>query len=265
MNIFLRELRARLKSTVGWVIAMAVFMAASVTKFNTLSQDASASQALLSQFPATIQAVFGMSGLDVSTISGYYGVLFLYLLVIVAVHAGLLGANLLADEERDRTTEFLLVKPRSRRAVMTPKILAGVVYLIVLWLVIVLSSLAGIKAVSSLGNFMHDFTIFMAGLAAVQIAMFSIGLSLAGALEHPKSAGRIVAIIIFGSYAIITLIKLVPSLDWLRYISLFGYFDAAQILKDGAVPLVSWVVMSVLVVLGLVVAYRGYERRDIGV
>lgn len=265
MNVFVQELKLRRRGQIGWIVAMIAFMALSVVKFDGLSKDAAASKALLEQFPATVQAIFGMTGLDLSSLSGYFGVLFIYLLVILAIHAGMLGSGVLADEERDRTTEFLLVKPRSRGAIVTQKLLAGFVYVALMWLIIATSTWIATLTLTNTGTFMHDFWHFMAGLAVVQVTMLAFGAFAAALTKNPKLPTRLVAIVVFVSYLIFALVKINPSLGVLKYASLFWYFDAVNIIGDGRVAPISLVVCGVITVVSLVGTYSFYRRRDVSV
>ncbi len=265
MNVFFRELAARRKSQIGWILALVAFMVLSVVKFDTLASDPAASQALLNQFPATVQAIFGITGLNLTTLSGYFGVLFIYILVILAIHAGMLGAGVLADEERDRTTEFLLVKPRSRSAIVTQKLLAGIVSLVVLWLVVAGTTWAATLALTNTGSFMHDFWNFMIALGIMQITVFFLGSFAAALTKNPKLPTRLVAIVVFFSYLIFALVKLSPNIAVLKYASLFCYFDAVNIINDGKLQPLSFIVFGALLVVGFVGTYVFYRRRDVNV
>lgn len=265
MNVFWQELKLRRRSQLGWIVAMVVFMALSVVKFDGLSQDAAASKALLEQFPATVQAIFGMTGLDLSTLSGYFGVLFIYLLVILAIHAGMVGAGVLADEERDRTTEFLLVKPRSRSQIVTQKLLTGFLYVFMLWSIVVISTWVATLTLTDVGNFMHEFWQFMASLAIVQMTIFTVGAFAAALTKNPKVPTRLVATVVFVSYLIFVLVKLNPDLSALNYISLFSYFDAVNIIHDGRIALLPLAVCGAIMLVNLVGTYVFYRRRDVSV
>lgn len=240
-------------------------MVLSVVKFDTLAQDASMSEALLKQFPATVQAIFGMTGLSLTTLSGYYGVLFIYVLVILSIHAGMLGASLLADEERDRTTEFLLVKPRSRSMIVTQKLLAGFVCIALLWGVVVGTTWVATLSLSNTGEFMRDFWHFMIALGLTQVTVFFLGSCAAALTKNPKLPTRIVASIVFVSYLIFALVKLAPNLDALKYVSLFWYFDAVKIINDGTLQPLSLIVFGALALASLVGTYVFYRRRDVSV
>lgn len=265
MNIFLQELRLRRKAQIGWAVAIIIFMVLSVVKFDTLAQDASMSEALLKQFPATVQAIFGMTGLSLTTLSGYFGVLFIYILVILSVHAGMLGSGIIADEERDRTTEFLLVKPRSRSAIVTQKLLAGLVYVVLLWGVVVGTTWLATLSLSSTGEFMRDFWHFMIGLGLTQLALFFLGACAAAITKNPKFPSRLVATLVFVSYLLFALVKLAPNLGALKYASLFSYFDAVSIINDGKLQVLSIVVFAGISLFGVILTYLCYRHRDVAV
>ena len=70
MNVFWRELRTYRKSVLLWSAGIVLLLVASMAKFNTLTAGGMDVNQLLDQFPATVQAVFGMNGLDITTILG---------------------------------------------------------------------------------------------------------------------------------------------------------------------------------------------------
>jgi ABC-2 type transport system permease protein len=265
MNIFFRELHFRLRGQIIWAASIVVFMLLSMTKFNTLSTDASASQALLDQFPDTLKALFGMTGLDIMTISGYYGVLFIYIAVMLAIHAGLLGSGVLADEERDKTAEFLYVKPRSRRQIITQKLLAGLVYVVVMWSIVFVLSAVSTMGMSHIETFLQNLGLFMTALLIIQLVIFFAGSFFAAVTKRPHLAAQFVAIVVGGSYLLFALQKLSPALDWLRYVSLFTYFDAASIIDNSSLSVPAVVVCLVFTGVFAVGTYIFYRRRDLNV
>lgn len=265
MKIFLHELAVRWKSQTGWVVALILFMLLSIVKFDALSTDKAASEALLSQLPATMQAVFGMTGLDLATLSGYFGILFVYILLMLSIHAGMLGAGVLSDEEQDRTTEFLFVKPRTRAFIVTQKLLAGLVCLVLMWLVVMVSTRVSVIHIANNSSFLQDFWPFMIALAVVQLTMYFVGAFVAALMSNPRWPTRLVAIIVFITYLIFAFIKLVPNLTALKYFSLFCYFDAVDIITLHGVRAGYVVVCSILILLSIFGTYFFYSRRDLKV
>src|SRR5512137_2892016 len=135
MNVFLREMKAHRWGLFFWCIGIVLLVYAGMAKYAAYSAAGQSVVEVMDQLPKAIKVVFGLSGFDLGTAAGFYGVLFLYLAVMAAVHAVLLGAHLIAKEERDHTSEFLFAKPASRSKVITGKLLAGLVNLIVFNLV----------------------------------------------------------------------------------------------------------------------------------
>ena len=123
MNVFRHELRQRFKSILVWLAVMAVFIAAAMVKYDTFRGGGKVVNELLNSFPSTLKAVFGMSGLDLTSISGYIGVTYIFIAVMAAIFAGMLGSNAIAREETGRTVEFLYPKPVSRWTVLAQKLL----------------------------------------------------------------------------------------------------------------------------------------------
>ena len=125
MNIYLRELKAHRLGLLFWCLGIVAMVSAGMAKYAAFAEAGQSLDAMLAGIPKAVQVVFGFSGFDLAKASGFYGVLFLYVAVMAAVHATLLGANLISKEKRDRTSEFLYAKPISRSRALTGKLLAG--------------------------------------------------------------------------------------------------------------------------------------------
>lgn len=264
MNIWLHELKTRRLSLVIWSIVMLVFMLLCMAKYQTVTASGGEMiKTMFATFPKTIQAVFGMNGLDLTAVSGYFGVCFLFVVVILAIHAGLTGAGVLAEDERDHLTEFLYVKPRSRAAIITAKLLAGVTGLIIVWLATVIGSLIAITKFASMTDFSHDFWVLMAASVIIQLVFFSFGAATAVFRRREGSYGKAVAIAVFVSYFLYVVAKLSDRLSWIHYGSIFSYFDALDILTTHSLK--SHYVIGCLVLSGLLITltYIGYGRRDL--
>ncbi len=266
MNVFWHELQMRRKGLIIWSIVMVIFMVMCMAKYEAIAgSGAGAIQLMMKGFPSTVQAVFGMNGLDLATVAGYFGVCFLFVAVILAVQAGLLGAGVLAEEETDKTTEFLYVKPRSRTVIMTAKLVAGLVGIATVWLFTVLGSIVSIMKFAKFGSFVPDFWRLMAALLLIQLTFFALGILAVAISKKATIYGRVVAIAVFASYLFYVFAKLSDQLSWLHYASIFSWFDAAAILQAHALKLHYVILSLVLTVIVLAAAYSFYNRRDLRV
>ena len=86
------------------------------------------------QFPPELRAAFGLDALDMATVLGFYGFVFLFVQLCLAIQAGNYGFGLVSIEESELTADFLLSKPVSRAQILTSKLLAALTSLLVtLW------------------------------------------------------------------------------------------------------------------------------------
>jgi ABC-2 type transport system permease protein len=126
MNIFFRELKANLKSLLIWCGVISFLIMIAVAKFSAFAGDPEMLKILDSMPPAMIDA-FNMRAFNLTTLSGFYGVMFIYFGLMGAIAASMWGSDTISKEERDKTVEFSLVLPVSRSKVITAKVLAALV------------------------------------------------------------------------------------------------------------------------------------------
>lgn len=265
MNVVGRELRARYKSLLIWASGIVLLLVASMAKFDTLSKGGIEMKRLLDQFPPVIQGIFGMNGLDISSLAGYFGVIFLYIAIMLAVQAGLLGADLVAGEERDRTVEFLHTKPRGRGALLTAKLSAGVVMLAILNGVTLTATLVLARNYASFDESLDELLLFNAAYGVLQVLFFAVGVSVAAVSRRPKVAPRVVTGLVMMMYLVYVITTLQPGLRGLGSISPLVHLDAKQIIASSSLE-IGWVAGFVsAAIVCVVVAYIRYRRRDLTV
>lgn len=265
MNIFRRELRAHRNGLIGWSIAMIILVASGMAKFSALGSGGQTANELFKAFPKPVQAILGVQGLDLTTVIGYFGVLYLYMQLTVAIHAAMIGAEIISKEERDRTSEFLFQKPITRARVVTEKLLAGIVNIIVLNVITLVSSILMVAVFAK--NYSNNNIIFvlMAGLLVMQLLFFSLGTALAGYFKNPKFPSIIATSILLATYIIWVVIDLNSKLDLLKYVTPFKYFDAGVIITDGHLDLVYLTLSVIILVVLITTTYLTFNKRDLKV
>lgn len=265
MNVFLREMKAHRWGLFFWSLGMVLMIYSGMAKYGAYEAAGESVTVILDQIPGTLQAVFGMSGFDLSTASGFFGMLFLYLAVMGAVHASLLGAHLIAKEERDHTSEFLYAKPASRARVLTGKLLAGLANLVIFNLVTTASSFYFVDYFNKDEAFGSDIALLMVGLFFLQVIFFAIGAAVAGTSHKPKSAASRASSIMFGMFLLFYIVNLNTDLDFLKYFTPFKYFEAGTLMAEGALDPI-FVGLSVVIVSAAIFGtYRFYSARDLSI
>lgn len=264
MNIFLRELKAHRKSLIIWSIAIFFMIVSSIGKFTAYAETGQSMNELLSQIPSSIKAVLGMGNFDLTKVSGFYGMLYLYLLLLATVHASLLGANIISKEERDKTTEFLLVKPVSRGKIITAKLLASLFNIVVFNLVTLIFSVALMGKYANGEDITSEICILMVGMFILQLMFLVIGTATAAVSRRPRSAPSVATAILLVTFIISSVINMSSNLEILKYITPFEYFKADKLLNGGFEPV--FLILSFVIIAALVfVTYASYKKRDLNV
>lgn len=265
MNVFLRELKVHRTGLILWSLGMVALIGAGMAKYAAYETAGQSLDQIMATLPRTILVVFGITGFDLNTVSGFFGVLHLYIAVMAAVHAVLLGSTLISKEERDKTSEFLFAKPVSRGRALTGKLLAGLVNVVVLNIVTWLSSRYFVGFYGGGESATREVAILMTGLLLLQLVFFAIGAVVAGVVRRPKSAPSLATAVMVATFLLYYLVNLDEDLGFLRYLSPFKYFDAATVMADGRLnPL--HVGLSILIVAVAVLGtYGAYSARDLEV
>ncbi|MGE5327704.1 MAG: ABC transporter permease subunit [Thiobacillus sp.] len=266
MNIFWHEIRAHWKGLIGWSIGILITIVSGMAKFEGYSATGTNSiNQLISSFPKPLMAVFGMTGLDLTKLIGYFGVLYLYVVLVVAIHAGLLGAEVIAEEERDKTSEFLFAKPVSRINVMTQKLLAALVNILIVFGVTVASSIWIVDFYNKGSSLDSQVMMLMWGVLLFQLLSFAFGIFFAGVFRRPKMPATAVTVVILTSYIISVIAVLNTNLDFLNNLTPFWYFGAPKIIADGHLDPFYVTVSSALIIAMIMTSYLVYNKRDLKV
>lgn len=265
MNVYLRELKVHRLGLLFWSLGMLALVGAGMAKFAGYEEAGESVEAILATLPRAVLVVFGMTGFDLSTASGFYGVLFLYVAVLGAVHAVLLGSTLVSKEERDRTSEFLFAKPITRGRALTGKLLAGLTNVVILNLVTTVSSIYFVGFFGDGRASSTQIEVLMVGLLFLQLIFLALGALVAGVARRPKTASSRATSVMFLTFLVYYLVNLNEDLSFLRFVTPFKYFDAATLMADGALDPV-FVALSVgIIALAVLGTYRFFAARDLTV
>jgi len=265
MNIIRRELKAHYKGLIGWSIGMLFMVIAGMAKYSAISSGGQQAIDLFKTFPKPVLVIAGINGLDVSTVIGYFGVLYLYILLMATIHAAMLGAEVISKEERDRTSEFLYPKPITRSKIVSEKLIAAIINIVILNLITTVSSIFTVAFYAK--NFSNNnmILVLMAGLFVMQILFFSLGSALAGLFKNPKLPAIVATAVLLITYIIWVVVDLNANLDFLKYVTPFKYFDASVIISAGHLDLFYVVLSAVIIAVFITTTYLTFNKRDLKV
>lgn len=262
MRMYFRELKAGIKSLLIWTVVIAFLIIVAVGKFAAFEGNPE-SLAILDTIPPQLLDALSMRAFNLTTLEGFFGVMFVYFTLMGAMAAALWGSEAIAKEERDRTVEFALVLPVQRKQIVTAKVLAALtnsaLFVLFTWMISVLA-VRGYAPAKSMFDFLR---LEMLAMFLIELVFLSMGTMLACASKNPRRVGSVAIGLILGFYFTNILAGMHEKLTWLKYMTPFGWFNASDFFRSGQFEPYALALTGVTVVLFLFVAYAVYDRRDL--
>ena len=262
MAIFFRELKANLKSLLIWSAIIALLIVIAVAKFAAFAGNPETLKILDSMPPALLDAL-SMRAFNLTTLSGFYGVMFIYFGLMGAIAAAMWGSDIISKEERDKTVEFTLVLPVSRAQVVTAKALAALVNCIALVLITWAVSLVAVRSYNPDPTFFRFLALEMQAMLVIELIFLAIGLLLGCSMKRYKISGSVAVGIILMTYFLSVASALDERLDFFKYFSPFKYFDSGELFRSGKLEVSYLLLSAAIIVVCVIAAYQLYRRRDL--
>lgn len=257
--MILREVRSRIVGTLVWALAFFSMIVWGMTEFDafgTTSGDGLAQ--LMDSFPRVVRAIYGMDGVDVSTVEGYFSLLLLYTLVMVAVHGSLLGAGLINRELKSGAYEFLFSTPLSRFDVVFRKEIAALIIMVILQVVIGVSTWMALDGTGSEKLLVHT----LLATVVTHVVFFHVGYAAALFFVNRRRSQAVAVFAPLLGYLLVVVSQLF-GVPLLADITPLGFYDASYLLESvgEAIPYsIGAVVLSIIIKAGTMLVFR---KRDL--
>jgi ABC-2 type transport system permease protein len=262
VNIFLRELRSNFKSLLIWCGIIILFNLVGFSKFSAFYGNPEL-LAVLDSMPAPMISALNMDAFNLTTVTGFFGIMIMYLSLIVSISAAMWGSDIISKEERDRTVEFSLTLPVTRSRLVSAKTAAVVVNCVILLLVTWGATLVSAQPYKPDDEFYRFVSISMLAFLIMQMIFLALGIFLGCAMKQHKRAGSMAVSLLLVSYFASILSGMSKDWEFLKYISPFEYFDSATLLHQSQLD-TTYVLLSVAIIAVFTVgAYVAYAKRDL--
>ena len=204
---------------------------------------------------------FGMDRLNFGSLVGFYAVECGNVLGLGgAFYAALCAAGILSKEEKDKTAEFLLTHPVSRKRIITEKLVAVLLQITALNIIIYAVAVGSIAAVGE--------EIPLKEISLLHLAYYLLQIELAGicfgisAFLRKGSAGAGLGIAAM-MYFLNLIANIADVAELLKYITPFGYCDGADIVTNGRLDGGMVAIGAGIGIGGIMIAYLKYTKKDI--
>lgn len=196
-------------------------------------------QEIFEEIPPALRALVGIDEGDLFNLSDWVVLIHnhpVWLITILSfpMVSGLRGV---ASGVDDGTLELVLAQPLSRSTYYLS--LAAIVGLGTTW-VLTCSMLGGLiaRSVITLPDQLPTTTLLQLSVSGLALALSVAGISLLISVVSSGGGrpGTTAIGIVVGMFFFSFLSNMVPGASWLRWVSVFGYHDSGQLMKEGLAP-----------------------------
>jgi ABC-2 type transport system permease protein len=263
MNIYKHELKMNLRSALTWSLSLILLIFIFMALFPSFSKDAALMNEAIAKFPRELLIAFGIADIDLSTVLGFYGMLFLFCQICLAIQAANYGFSLVSIEERELTADFLLAKPVRRTTILTNKLLAALSALTITNLVTWISSFAAISLFNDgKGYEATPLILLLLSIVLFQLFFLTVGVLISLLVKRVRSVTPASMALAFGMYLLNAFGGMIGETS-LEVISPFKHFEPNYILKNAAYDLPLVPIPVIVIIAAVAASYVLYLKRDI--
>lgn len=260
MSLIKHELyRGRLAFCI-WTGSIAVLLAICIFLFPEMKGQTDAINSAFGSM-GSFTAAFGMDVLNFGTLIGFYAIECGNVLGLGgAFFAALTAVNSLSGEEKDGTAEFLLTHPVSRRCVITEKLISLLLQVTALSLSVFLLCMICIPLIGEEIPW-REFVLLHLGYYLLQLEITGICFGISAFIRKGAAgAGLGVAMLLYFANL---LANITEEVEFLKYITPFGFADGADIVGNGKLDGLMVAVGMAVGLCCVAAAYWKYCRKDI--
>lgn len=260
MTLVKHELRQGKTSFLIWTASIGFLLAICIFLFPEMKGQMDSVNDVFASMGSFTEA-FGMDRLSFGTLIGFYAVECGNVLGLGgAFYAAFCAVGILSKEEKDKTAEFLLTHPVSRKRIITEKLIAVLIQITAMNIIIFALSVGSIAVVGEAIPWEEISLLHLAYyLLQVELAGICFGIS---AFLRKGSAG-----VGLGIAAMMYFLNLIANIadvaEFLKYITPFGYCEGADIVSSGGLDITLVAIGAVIGIGGIILAYLKYTKKDI--
>ena len=255
-----REIKINFKSFLIWVVSISSLLTLIFSIYPSISKSMSI-DSLMENLPAELLKSFNFDLVSISTSFGWYASEgFVIITLVGALYCAILGSNIILKEESDKTIDFLYSKPVTRNKILISKIIAGLIYMILFNVSIMI--ITGIGFSINGDMLIKEWLLLSLSPILIQLAVFFVAAFIGTFFTKARKAMGIVLGFVMGTYVLNMVAKMSDSVSFLKYFSPFGYVDSSSILKDGSLEISAVIIVGIAVIF-MALLFKRYNHKEL--
>lgn len=260
MTMIRHELKQNRISLIVWTAAIGLLLAVCILIFPEMKEEMDGVSDMFASMGSFTEA-FGMDKVSFGTLTGFYAVECGNILGLGgAFFAALCAVSVLAKEEKEHTAEFLLTHPVNRVWIVTEKLAAVMLQVLILNAVVYGVSIGSIVLIGEKIPW-EEVTLLHLAYLILQVEIAGICFGISAFLRHGSMGiGLGIAAVM---YFLNLIANITESAEFLRYITPFGYAEGADIVTNVSLDAGLILLGMVYGIAGVAAAYVKYCGKDI--
>lgn len=232
MNVIKKELKMGRKVFIFWILGLAFLILAGMTKFLGFSMEDSGVDimALFDKFPKVVLSVFGMNGVDIQSLGGYYSVLEFYVVICGMVYGLSLGSNTITRELIDKTYEFLYTKPCTKSYLLNCKVSASLFYLTLFAIMNMFFSMVAMPILGIENTIPSVIVLYSIVVWCISVFCYFLGTMMSVLTKNPEVGNRN-SYLCFGVFYVLAIVyDLIEKNSLIKWLTPIKYFEARDLI-----------------------------------
>lgn len=262
MNIIIQELKNNRRFMMIWTFSLAAILVVFMLMYPAMLDQASAYKDIFSGIPKEVLEALSINIDTLLSYNGFYGYIYIYLLIALGVMGMILGLSLFSKEITGKTADFLLTKPLTRTKIITYKILAGIWIVLMTNVILTLFGIIMKLILSDNGEGLKVMILISVSGFFTQLIFFALGLFLGILRKRIRFISSFAMSVVFGFF-ILSMVSQIMEEKVLYYLTPFRYFDANALIMKGAYETKYLALTFIIVLVFLGLSYVVFEKKDI--
>ena len=260
MILFKHEFYKQRRSFMTWVAIMNVFIFGFMLLFPLFKEQMEALSDYMDSFEDFL-AVMGMGGLDLATAEGFFGAdASMVLLIGGGMYATTLGLNILLNEEKEKTADFLLTKPVSRSMIYITKYAVGTLNIFLFNVISYLFVLLSFLLINELFPF-YTMSLYFVSNFVLGIVLMTITYGISAMIRKvPSGIAQGVAI---GLYVLNSIKNVSTRLSFLKWFTPFSINESGKIFTEETLELTYILYYLGVSMIIWLIGFIFYKKKDI--
>lgn len=260
MNALVKnELRRSRKHLLIWLGIMLLLVGFCYYEYLSLKDSLGDVAEMLNGMPKLLTTMFGVKG-DFNTALGWYSCIYFWTSILAFVYALNLGISCVAKEMKNGTSAYLFTKPVRRTEIVSAKVIASAVNLLIFAVVsgvcnytMIILPAGGLTQTAAITTTL--------GLFLTQLMFFAVGFFIAGFVKKYKSTVQIGVAFLLISYGV-AITAQYTGIRFLDYLSPLRYFDVYEVTLNG-ISVFGLIVAVVIIGICIVMGISHWKKREI--